>query len=82
MEYEPMWQKNSMFNKCLLCGEEVDVETREAFEKLFKENGGACLCVRCLNCHIMVHNHEDNNTNYMKRLIDLANVWNKLKASV
>jgi hypothetical protein len=69
---------------CPFCGsKDLNVEDRKTFNELVKKHGGACITVRCNNCHCQAYHFtsyeedkEKEAKNYGKRLEKLLTIWN------
>ena len=69
---------NIEFDPCPFCGSDPVLMTREFYDKLFAENGGAMLNVECKNCNaqMAVYSYEDGDSSYDERVAMLARRWN------
>lgn len=65
---------------CPFCGgKRLIVTDEETFNRLYEENGGACVRLWCVTCDLDLYDHSDG-SNYSARLKKLLNKWNTREA--
>lgn len=63
---------------CPFCGnaEKLFVSSRINFEELYKDNGDACITLRCYRCNCELAEHEYHGPDYGFKLGVLLTKWN------
>lgn len=67
-----------LFKACPYCGkrDKLMLTSRQAFEELQKENGGAAVGLECVRCWATMYEHTHAEKSYYKRVAMLAEKWN------
>lgn len=73
---------NIQWRVCPICGktERLEVIPKERFTKIVEETDTCCVNIECKDCDIQLYDFDfdPSHQNYEKRLIRLAQKWNKI----
>ena len=71
---------------CPLCGEsdQILVTPKDRYDRLYKENKGACVGIECWRCHLSIHGYsvEQDNQSYEFVRATAVHKWNRLSDKI
>lgn len=72
-----MQNGNYELKPCPFCGGKPTLEKKDLFEKLDKENNGACIGIRCDQCNLDLYEHTHDEHDYYIRAFLITEKWNR-----